>query len=235
MERIISVLSFLWNWAVFSKAGRTWWHSIVPLYNIYVLFDIAGMANISFLFFFALFIWVFVLFVWWNSNEWTLFWFALFWICYIFIGVANYKVARRFWWWIFTSILYALFNPIAVFILGFWPYSYWHHIKTIDSNKESDLANKILKEEKSKIGINIIFIMILIALWCFMFLEIKNWIDSYNPDSAYTHYIIAGVLFFLFIFLWRQRRIMVDDPNNKQSLKQSGKKSWDNDWRELIE
>jgi hypothetical protein len=36
------------------------------------------------------------------------------------------------------------------------------------------LANKILKEEKSKTGINIIFIIILVALGVFMVLEIKN-------------------------------------------------------------
>jgi hypothetical protein len=75
----------------------------------------------------------------------------------------------------------------------------------------------------------------LVALGVFMVLEIKNWIDSYSSDSAYTHYIISWVLFLLFIFLWNQRRIMVVDSCEKQPSKQSSKKSWDNDWRELIE
>lgn len=40
---IVSVLCIVAMWKVFSKAGKPGWASIIPIYNIIVLFQIAGM------------------------------------------------------------------------------------------------------------------------------------------------------------------------------------------------
>ena len=231
MQRIISILTFLWNWAVFSKAGKQWWYSIVPLLNVYELLDIAWMSSLSPLFFAPLFLWTFALFMWWNSNDWTLLWFGLLWIAFFLLAVANYKVARRFWWWVFTSILYVLFNPIAVFILWFWPYNYWDDIKSIQFSENISWTVKSTDAPKSKTLINVIFVILLVVLWVFIVLEIIKWFDmlDYSSDNAFTHFIISWVLLFMFIFLWLQRRILLGD-NKTNSSKHPDRKWWDDEW-----
>lgn len=37
------------NWKIFTKAGKPGWASIIPFYNLYVLFEIAGMNGWLFL------------------------------------------------------------------------------------------------------------------------------------------------------------------------------------------
>ena len=45
----IAVLMIVANWKIFTKAGRPGWASIVPFYNLYVEFEIAGMNGWLFL------------------------------------------------------------------------------------------------------------------------------------------------------------------------------------------
>lgn len=42
---IISLISIISLWKLFSKVGKPGWHSIVPILNIYDLFEISGMAG----------------------------------------------------------------------------------------------------------------------------------------------------------------------------------------------
>ena len=42
-------LTIVANWKIFTKAGKPGWASIVPFYNLYVLFEIAGMNGWMFL------------------------------------------------------------------------------------------------------------------------------------------------------------------------------------------
>jgi hypothetical protein len=45
-------------------------------------------------------------------------------ICGIISIVATFKFARKYTWGVFASILYVIFNPICVLILGFGNYKY---------------------------------------------------------------------------------------------------------------
>lgn len=46
---VIAVIMIIANWKVFTKAGKPGWASIIPLYNMYVMFEIAGMNGWMFL------------------------------------------------------------------------------------------------------------------------------------------------------------------------------------------
>lgn len=46
---VIAVIMIVANWKVFTKAGKPGWASIIPLYNMYVMFEIAGMNGWMFL------------------------------------------------------------------------------------------------------------------------------------------------------------------------------------------
>ena len=46
---IISVVTLIANWKIFTKAGREGWKSIIPFLNIYTLFEIVGMEGWKFL------------------------------------------------------------------------------------------------------------------------------------------------------------------------------------------
>lgn len=39
---IIAVLSIIAMWRIFTKAGEKGWKSLIPIYNVYILFKIAG-------------------------------------------------------------------------------------------------------------------------------------------------------------------------------------------------
>lgn len=41
---IISILTIIANWRIFTKAGEAGWKSIIPIYNVVVLFKIAGLS-----------------------------------------------------------------------------------------------------------------------------------------------------------------------------------------------
>lgn len=43
IELVIAVYIIFITWRVFEKAGRKGWESIIPFYNIYVAFTIAGL------------------------------------------------------------------------------------------------------------------------------------------------------------------------------------------------
>lgn len=45
----IAIISIVANWKIFTKANKPGWAAIIPLYNIYVQFQIAGMNGWMFL------------------------------------------------------------------------------------------------------------------------------------------------------------------------------------------
>ncbi len=45
----IIVVTIIADWKIFTKAGKPGWASIVPFYNLYVTFEIAGMNGWMFL------------------------------------------------------------------------------------------------------------------------------------------------------------------------------------------
>lgn len=46
---ILYIILVVANWKIFTKAGKPGWASIIPFYNYYVLFEIAGMSGWMFL------------------------------------------------------------------------------------------------------------------------------------------------------------------------------------------
>lgn len=46
---IVWLLTIIAHWKIFTKAGKPGWASIVPLYNLYILFQIAGYNGWLFL------------------------------------------------------------------------------------------------------------------------------------------------------------------------------------------
>ena len=40
---VISVLTIVAAWMIFTKAGEAGWKSIIPIYNVYVMFRVAGL------------------------------------------------------------------------------------------------------------------------------------------------------------------------------------------------
>ena len=75
----------------------------------------------------------------------------LVWIFIIFIYVVNYNVARNFWRSVISSILYVIFNPIAILFLAFWKDKYY-----ITEQKDK-FQNEIMKKELENLvaqGIN---------------------------------------------------------------------------------
>lgn len=53
---IIVIIGIVINWKIFTKAGREGWKSLIPFYNLYVEFEIAGMNGWMFLLMFVPFV-----------------------------------------------------------------------------------------------------------------------------------------------------------------------------------
>lgn len=114
---IVAIFWIIVLWIIFKKAWEKWWKAIIPIWNAYILFKIAGMKN----WFWYMLLIAFVL--------WCIAWFLPKYeepigiiasiICGIITIVSSYKLPRKFGWGVFTSILYVLFTPICQIILAF--------------------------------------------------------------------------------------------------------------------
>ena len=116
------ILIFVGLWKICKKAWRKGWEGILPIYNLFVLWDIAGLRK---------YVWapaaaILLAFAWWfltGSN-----------IPYIdtlvdlfSFGVnivLNYNLARKFWWWVFGGIMCVIFSGICYIVLGCWGSQY---------------------------------------------------------------------------------------------------------------
>ncbi len=58
----------------------------------------------------------------------------------------DYYVAKNFWWSTIASILYVIFNPIAMIILAFWNYEY-NDLKLVQKEEIREIAKKIQNDE----------------------------------------------------------------------------------------
>ncbi len=91
----LSILLIVALWKIFEKAGQPGWASIIPFYNVYVLFEIAWGSGIKFL-------WLLVPF----ANIY-------------FIIMVYIKLAHSFGKSTLFGIGLLLLNPIFLAILGF--------------------------------------------------------------------------------------------------------------------
>ena len=118
------IIAFVWwliktiaLWKAFTKAGEAGWKAIIPIYHTYIEYKLAGMKN---WFWYGLLIavifWVIAAFIPDQQQLLTDIACAIVWIIYI---IVTFKFARKFGWGVFTSILFVLFYPICILILGF--------------------------------------------------------------------------------------------------------------------
>lgn len=92
---IVGILIIVANWKIFTKAGKPGWASIIPFYNMYILFEVAGMNG-----------WLFLL--------------CMVPIVNIILCILLYiKLAKAFGQSTIFGIGLILFNPIFMLILGF--------------------------------------------------------------------------------------------------------------------
>ncbi len=49
LSAILSIVGIIANWKVFTKAGEAGWKSLIPIYNVYILFKIAWGSGWKFL------------------------------------------------------------------------------------------------------------------------------------------------------------------------------------------
>lgn len=117
-------------WEIYRKAGKKNWSFIVPVWGTMVYSEIAWMNKWLW---FVPWVWVLCSFFVWKSNPlWA---FSLFVIrldiavmlwALLWLVIANYRIARRFWRWVFASILNALiiFIPITTLVLWLWKCQY---------------------------------------------------------------------------------------------------------------
>lgn len=92
---IIGVITIIANWKVFTKAGKPGWTSLIPFYNMYQLFEVAGM------------------------NGWMFLLLLIPFVNFIIIIMLNINLAKAFGKETGFAIGLILLNPIFMLILAF--------------------------------------------------------------------------------------------------------------------
>lgn len=158
IELIMLILCCVATRKIFAKAWKPGINSIIPIYSLYEMSDIAWISWLFKKAFWCLIIWCSMIFIWIFMYPIAYFpqiWFVLTMIFWIYMCAVNFYIARNFWWSTIASILYVIFNPVAVLILGFWNDKYYpieQKEKTKEINRKVQLEenfNKNLWENKN--------------------------------------------------------------------------------------
>ena len=119
---ILRILRIIALWKAFERAGEPGWKALVPIYCSYIQYKLSGMKN---WFWYGLLIaviaWIVAACIPDQQELITNIGSAITWIIYI---VMLFKFARKYGWGVFTSVLFVLFYPICILILGFGNYKY---------------------------------------------------------------------------------------------------------------
>lgn len=135
------ILSILWCVAmrkIFVKAWKPGINSIIPIYNFYELTDIAWLQWMFSKAFLCWLIWVILYFFV------PILWIILILLCALYWCFVNFYVARNFGRSTIASLLYVVFNPIAILILAFWNDKYY---LVEQKEKIKEINRKVLLEE----------------------------------------------------------------------------------------
>ena len=104
-------------WKAFTKAWEAGWKAIIPVYHYYIEYKIAGMKNwFWYVICIAVIMWIIAACMPDQQELLTNIASAIAWIIYM---VVTFKFARKYGWGVFTSILFVIFYPICILILGF--------------------------------------------------------------------------------------------------------------------
>lgn len=119
---ILWILRIIALWKAYQRAWQWGWEAIVPIYCSYIKYKLAWMKSwFWYGLLIAVIMWIIAAFIPDQQQLLTNIACAVVWIIYI---VVKFKFARKYGWGVFASILYVLFNPICVLILGFGNYPY---------------------------------------------------------------------------------------------------------------
>lgn len=127
---ILRILRIIALWKAFERAGEPWWKALVPVYCTYIQYKLSGIKN---WFWYGLLIavlaWIIAACIPDQQELITNIGSAITWIIYI---VMLFKFARKYSWGTFASILFVLFYPICILVLGFGNYKYeWKSEETV--------------------------------------------------------------------------------------------------------
>ena len=119
---ILRILRIIALWKAFERAGEPGWKALVPVYCTYIQYKLSCMKN---WFWYSLLIaviaWVIAACIPNQQELITNIGSAIIWIIYI---VMLFKFAKKYGWGTFASVLFVIFYPICVLILGFGNYPY---------------------------------------------------------------------------------------------------------------
>lgn len=149
IELIMLILCCVAMRKIFDKAWKPGINSIIPIYSLYEMSDIAWISWLFKKAFWCLIIWCSMMFIWIFMYPIAYFpqiWVVLTMIFWIYMCAVNFYIARNFWWSTITSILYVIFNPIAMLILAFWNYEY-KNLKWVQKEGVKEIAKKIQNDE----------------------------------------------------------------------------------------
>lgn len=119
---ILRILRIIALWKAFERAWEWWWKSLIPVYCSYIKYKLAGMKNwFWYALLIALIMWVVAACIPDQKESISDIATLITWIIYI---VMTFKFARKYGWNTFASILFVLFYPICILILGFGNYKY---------------------------------------------------------------------------------------------------------------
>ncbi len=147
IELIMLILCCVATRKIFAKAWKPGINSIIPIYSLYEMSDIAGLSWLFKKAVRCLIIWFVMIFISLFVMPIALFpqiWFVLICIFWVYMCAVNFYIARNFWWSTIASILYVIFNPVAVLILGFWNDKYY---QVEQKEKMKEMAKKAQLEE----------------------------------------------------------------------------------------
>lgn len=119
---ILRILGIIALWKAFNRAWEGGWKAIIPIYNTYIMYKLAGMK--SWFWYSILIVVIFAIVSACLPDYEEIITYISEAICGIISIVATFKFARKYTWGVFASILFVLFNPICMLFLGFGNYPY---------------------------------------------------------------------------------------------------------------
>lgn len=148
---VIAVLSIIANWKIYTKAGRPGWKCLIPVYNVYVLFDMVWETR-QFWIYLAMFAayYVFMLLGAGVSGIFTIF--AL--LCGIAMLVWSIRLLNHLSAcfghgpWFTVGLLFL--NTIFVMILAFGDSKYCHFEKAVAEKEETIPEDNSVEKEETK-------------------------------------------------------------------------------------
>lgn len=119
---VLAILGIIALWRAFTRAWEGWWKAIIPIYNTYIQFKLADMKN--WFWYMILIAFAFGVVAACIPSYEELISNIAYVVARIIGAVASFKFARKYGWWVFAAVLFALFYPICILVLGFGNYPY---------------------------------------------------------------------------------------------------------------